>query len=81
LFQGVRGRNSDNTLIQQVLKWTPPTSLKDGLRKTYNWIKAQIERERAAGSTMDYIKSRIVKQDAGRLDIMSELLDDQKTKP
>jgi len=31
--EGVRGRNSDNTLIDQVLKWHPQISLKDGLQK------------------------------------------------
>eukprot|EP00486_Rosalina_sp_Unknown_P013718 CAMPEP_0201592838 /NCGR_PEP_ID=MMETSP0190_2-20130828/190619_1 /ASSEMBLY_ACC=CAM_ASM_000263 /TAXON_ID=37353 /ORGANISM="Rosalina sp." /LENGTH=260 /DNA_ID=CAMNT_0048051779 /DNA_START=537 /DNA_END=1319 /DNA_ORIENTATION=+ len=77
--EGVRGRNSDNTLIKQVLGWTPPTELRVGLKKTYNWIKAQIERERAAGSTTDYLKSTIVKQDASVLDNIGGFLDDQKT--
>jgi GDP-D-mannose 3',5'-epimerase len=36
--QGVRGRNSDNTLIKRVLGWAPSTSLKEGLKKTYPWI-------------------------------------------
>lgn len=35
---GVRGRNSDNTLIQKYLNWEPSISLKDGLEKTYRWI-------------------------------------------
>lgn len=35
---GVRGRNSDNTLIRQVLNWEPKYSLKEGLTKTFNWI-------------------------------------------
>jgi nucleoside-diphosphate-sugar epimerase len=39
---GVRGRNSDNALIQSKLNWTPTLSLDDGLRKTYSWIKSQI---------------------------------------
>ena len=78
--EGVRGRNSENTLIKLVLGWTPPTELKVGLRKTYNWIKSQIEKERASGSNYDYIKSTIVKQDAGVLDNIGGLLDDdQKT--
>jgi GDP-D-mannose 3', 5'-epimerase len=34
--RGVAGRNSDNTFIQQVLKWKPNTSLSTGLRETYN---------------------------------------------
>lgn len=32
--EGVRGRNSDNTLIKQVLGWAPSISLKDGLKRT-----------------------------------------------
>ena len=39
---GVRGRNSDNALIQSKLNWTPTLSLDDGLRKTYSWIKSQV---------------------------------------
>jgi GDP-D-mannose 3', 5'-epimerase len=35
---GVRGRNSDNTLIKAKLGWAPSTSLRDGLQKTYRWI-------------------------------------------
>jgi GDP-D-mannose 3', 5'-epimerase len=39
--QGVRGRNSDNTLIEQ-LGWEPSISLEDGLAKTYAWIHEQM---------------------------------------
>jgi GDP-D-mannose 3',5'-epimerase len=39
--RGVAGRNSDNTFIQQVLGWEPNTPLRDGLAKTYAWIKDQ----------------------------------------
>jgi nucleoside-diphosphate-sugar epimerase len=42
--QGVRGRNSDNTLIQKVLGWEPSTSLQDGLTETYAWVEAQVRR-------------------------------------
>ena len=41
--QGVRGRNSDNTLIRRLFKWEPSTPLEDGLRETYEWIKKQID--------------------------------------
>jgi nucleoside-diphosphate-sugar epimerase len=40
--RGVRGRNSDNTLIQRHLGWQPGTRLEDGLAKTYEWIRAQM---------------------------------------
>ena len=42
--QGVRGRNSDNTLIKQVLGWEPEINLRTGLEKTYCWIKEQYGR-------------------------------------
>jgi GDP-D-mannose 3',5'-epimerase len=40
--EGVRGRNSDNTLIKEKLGWAPSKSLKWGLAKTLPWIEAQI---------------------------------------
>jgi GDP-D-mannose 3', 5'-epimerase len=40
--QGVRGRNSDNTRLRQVLGWEPQTTLEDGLRRTYAWIEQQV---------------------------------------
>ena len=40
--QGVRGRNSDNTLIENVLGWTPSVTLEEGLEKTYRWIYDQM---------------------------------------
>ena len=39
---GVRGRNSDNTMIQQRLGWEPSISLEEGLEKTYAWIYDQL---------------------------------------
>jgi nucleoside-diphosphate-sugar epimerase len=42
--QGVVGRNSDNTLCQQVLGWEPKTSLASGIAKTYPWIEKEVER-------------------------------------
>ena len=41
--QGVRGRNSDNTLCKKILDWEPKISLEEGLGKTYNWVLAQIK--------------------------------------
>jgi nucleoside-diphosphate-sugar epimerase len=40
--QGVRGRNSDNTLIQELMGWEPSISLKDGLTRTYEWVEQQL---------------------------------------
>jgi nucleoside-diphosphate-sugar epimerase len=39
---GVRGRNSDNTLLRKVLNWEPRISLEDGLARTYTWIETQV---------------------------------------
>jgi nucleoside-diphosphate-sugar epimerase len=41
--QGVRGRNSDNTLLKKTLKWEPKISLEKGLAKTYEWIEKQVQ--------------------------------------
>jgi len=41
--KGVNGRNSDNTLIQKYLGWEPSIRLRDGMERTYEWIKQQIE--------------------------------------
>ncbi len=46
--QGVRGRNSDNTLILDQLGWEPSTSLRDGLAVTYAWIHDQVAASLAA---------------------------------
>lgn len=40
---GVRGRNSNNDLIREKLGWDYSQSLEEGIRKTYNWIKEQID--------------------------------------
>lgn len=40
--KGVRGRNSDNTLIQHLLGWEPSTPLVVGMRETYDWIAAMM---------------------------------------
>ena len=41
--QGVRGRNSDNTRLRQVLGWEPEISLEDGLARTYRWIEDKVK--------------------------------------
>ena len=43
--QGVRGRNSDNGKIFQLLNWTPQISLEQGLEITYRWIKEDLAKE------------------------------------
>jgi len=43
--KGVRGRNSDNTLIQKEFGWEPSTRLRDGLELTYRWIYDQVAAE------------------------------------
>ena len=40
--KGVNGRNSDNTLILEKLRWEPSIKLRDGLEKTYSWIENEI---------------------------------------
>jgi len=49
--QGVRGRNSDNSLILEKLGWEPEVSLVEGMEKTFHWIKEQYER-RKLGETV-----------------------------
>lgn len=43
--KGVRGRNSDNKLIQKYLGWEPSIPLKKGMKKTYEWIREQMEKD------------------------------------
>ena len=43
--EGVRGRNSENSLILEKLGWQPTVKLADGLRITYFWIKDQLTKE------------------------------------
>jgi nucleoside-diphosphate-sugar epimerase len=40
--EGVRGRNSDNTLIEEKLRWKPSQPLRTGMEKTYEWISSQV---------------------------------------
>lgn len=43
--QGVRGRNSDNTRLREVLGWEPEISLEEGLHNTYLWIEQQVRQK------------------------------------
>lgn len=45
--QGVRGRNSDNTLIRELHGWEPSIPLAEGLEKTYAWVYDQVKRARS----------------------------------
>jgi len=45
--QGVRGRNSDNTRLREMLGWEPAVSLEAGLSRTYRWIANQVHTSRA----------------------------------
>ena len=42
--QGVRGRNSDNTLIRSLLGWEPSIPLREGISRTYRWIWSQLQK-------------------------------------
>ncbi len=54
--KGVRGRNSDNTLIREVLGWEPSIRLKDGLARTYAWIWRELSSGRNASVfTREYL--------------------------
>jgi GDP-D-mannose 3', 5'-epimerase len=45
---GVRGRNSDNRLIAEKLRWKPTRSLREGLEKTYRWVDEQVAVSRSS---------------------------------
>jgi len=50
--QGVRGRNSDNTRLRQVLNWEPTVSLEEGLEITYHWIAEMVRNQKPAFQEM-----------------------------
>ena len=66
--EGVRGRNSDNSLILEQLGWEPTIKLRDGLKLTYDWIKSQLaaEEESGVGEKADYASSMVVGTTAPR---------------
>jgi GDP-D-mannose 3',5'-epimerase len=50
--QGVRGRNSDNTRLREIIGWEPRVSLEEGLAPTYRWIEEQVTGQRASARAM-----------------------------
>lgn len=48
--QGVRGRNSDNSLCKKILGWSPEVTLKKGITETYKWIKMELKKSIACNS-------------------------------
>jgi nucleoside-diphosphate-sugar epimerase len=53
--QGVRGRNSDNTLLRKTLGWEPQISLEEGLRITYEWIEGQVAAQLEPTSSLEKV--------------------------
>jgi nucleoside-diphosphate-sugar epimerase len=50
--QGVRGRNSDNTRLREIIGWEPRVSLEEGLAPTYRWIEEQVADQRASAQAL-----------------------------
>lgn len=57
--QGVRGRNSDNSLVEETIGWQPEISLEEGLRRTYRWIEEQVALEIERGTDPAVFKSSV----------------------
>lgn len=45
--QGVRGRNSDNTILAEVIGWQPEIQVAEGIKYTYDWIAGEVARNGA----------------------------------
>jgi nucleoside-diphosphate-sugar epimerase len=74
--KGVRGRNSDNTRIRQLLGWEPSISLRDGLEQTYRWIFDDVAGRtavRAARSTCRSVVTRPGGRPSDRAAVLSNL--------
>jgi GDP-D-mannose 3',5'-epimerase len=50
---GVRGRNSDNTLVKKILDWEPKVTLEDGVKRTYTWIEGLVKARMAEGKPIN----------------------------
>ena len=71
--EGVRGRNSDNTMIKEKLGWAPNVTIRDGLKVTYDWIKTQIQAEvDGGGDTANFNHSEVVQQVTDSLDTIGK---------
>lgn len=55
--QGVRGRNSDNTRLREVLNWEPSVSLEEGLGITYQWIAGELQKKMSQPQTAPVLAS------------------------
>jgi len=53
--QGVRGRNSDNSRLREVLSWEPSITLRQGLALTYPWIEAELRKAGAVGKSKNVL--------------------------
>jgi GDP-D-mannose 3',5'-epimerase len=70
---GVRGRNSDNTMIKDRLGWAPSIPIRTGLKITYDWIAGEVEAEKTAGgSSSQYSSSEVVVQVTDTLDSLKK---------
>jgi len=56
--QGVRGRNSDNTRLREVLGWEPKVSLEEGIARTYEWIEGQVRLQQTASEYAPGVEAR-----------------------
>jgi GDP-D-mannose 3',5'-epimerase len=50
--RGVAGRNSDNTMIKEILNWEPNIPLQEGMQETYTWIEGQFQDRKAGKPTV-----------------------------
>jgi nucleoside-diphosphate-sugar epimerase len=60
--EGVRGRNSDNTLLEEVLDWAPEIPLEEGLVHTYKWVEKQVKEQlkRSKGDAEKFAHSELI---------------------
>eukprot|EP00928_Gymnodinium_smaydae_P015393 TRINITY_DN1568_c0_g1_i2.p1 TRINITY_DN1568_c0_g1~~TRINITY_DN1568_c0_g1_i2.p1 ORF type:complete len:313 (-),score=50.58 TRINITY_DN1568_c0_g1_i2:339-1277(-) len=77
--QGVRGRNSDNSLIREKLGWEPLHPLEEGISKTFQWIKAQVAIDIDNGiDVSQYASSKLVVQS---VESLQNLADGKQSRP